>query len=274
MSDRTPTGDLDAAVPGHSLRPFSRLHGYQIVEGDPDVRGWVVLGADGKAAGEVADLLVDVEAGRVRYLDVRVDPDLLGAEAPSVGATVASSEVLVLPEPLGAPMGTITAHVAMAGLPPLFAETVVRSTLTDTENDMTRHHHLDSERHVLIPIGHARLDPQHDQVKVEDLTAGQIAELPDYDRDTLDPEAESRLRQMFDRITGHAPGADFYAGPSFNEDRFYGPRRQGTPAATARTAGLATGGESSGGAPARPVTGELDRAGEAAEPQEVGARRS
>ncbi len=254
MSDRTPTGDLDAALPGHSLQPFSRLHGYEIAEGDPDVRGWIVLGADGKAAGEVSDLLVDVEAGRVRYLDVRIDPDLLGAEAPPAGAVVASS-----PE---------------AGVAPLFTETVVRSTLTDTENDMTRDHHLDSERHVLIPIGHARLDPQHDQVKVEDLTAGQLAELPDYDRDTLDREAESRLRRVFDRITGHAPGADFYASPSFNEDRFYGSRRRDTPADTARAAGLAAGGESSGGAPARPITGELDRAGEAAEPQEVGARRS
>ena len=272
MSDRTPTGDLDAALPGHSLRPFSRLHGYEIAEGDPDVRGWVVLGEDGKAAGEVSDLLVDVEAGRVRYLDIRIDPDLLGAEAPPAGAVVASSPE-ALPEPLGAPVGTITAHAAMAGVAPLFTETVVRATLTDTENDMTRDHHLDSERHVLIPIGHARLDPQHDQVKVEDLTAGQIAELPDYDRDTLDREAESRLRQWFDRTFSHTQAADFYMGPSFDEDRFYSSRRRSTPADTARAAGLAAGGESSGGAPARPITGELDRAGEAAEPHEVGARR-
>jgi hypothetical protein len=262
MNDRTPTGDLDAAEPGHSLRPLGRLHGYQIAGGDPDVRGWAVLGADGKKAGEVHDLIVDVDAGRVRYLDVLVDPDLLAAPA---GAAV--------------PAATITAHAAMAGLAPLITETVVRSTLTETEDSMTRDHHLDSERHVLIPIGHARLEPQHDWVKIEDLTAGQIAELPDYDYGNLDRDAEARLRQYFDRTSGHAPGDDVYASPSFDQDRFYGTRRRTGPtrADTARTAGLAQGNESSGAAPdrpVRPVTGELDRAEETAEPREVGDRRS
>ena len=269
MSDRTPTGDLDAAIPGHSLRPFSRLHGYQIAEGDPDVRGWIVLGADGKAVGEVADLLVDVEAGRVRYLSVRIDSDLLEASAPS--ETAQDDETL---RPLGAPAGMVTAHAAMAGLGPLITETVVRSSLSETENEMTRGHHLGSERHVLIPIGHARLDPQHDWVKVEDLTAAEIAELPDYDDEALDREGESRLRQWFDRTFSHTQAADFYTGPSFNEDRFYGPRRRGTQADTARAAGLAEGGMSSSRAPARPITGELDRAEEPVESHEVGARRS
>lgn len=268
MNDRIPTGDLDAADPGHPFRPLSRLHDCQIVEGDPDVRGWAVLGADGKQVGAVSDLLVDTDAGQVRYLDVAIDTDRLDASAAPA------------PEPpglLGAPAGTVTAHAAMAGLAPLITESVVRSTLSDEENALTRdqHHGFDS-RHVLVPIGHARLDPEHDRVHLEDLTAGQIAELPDYDYGNLDRDAEARLRQYFDRISGHAPGGDVYASPSFDADRFYGTRRR-TQADTARVAGLAPGNESSGGAPARPVrpvTGELDRVEETAEPHEVGARRS
>jgi hypothetical protein len=266
MNDRTPTGDLDAADPGHSLRPLGRLHGYQIVAGDPDVRGWAVLGSDGVKAGEVSDLLVDTDAGRVRYLDVAIDTDRL--DAPSTQASALGEEP---PGLLGAPTGTVTAHSSMAGLAPLITENVVRSTLSDEENALTRdqHHGFDS-RHVLVPIGHARLDPEHDRVHVEELTAGQIAELPDYDYGNLDRDAEARLHQWFHHAAGRpAPGDDFYSSPSFDADRFYSARRQ-----TARTAGLAEGGMDSSGAPARTVTGELDRAGEPADSREVGARRS
>jgi hypothetical protein len=255
MNDRAPTGDLDAAEPGHTLKPLSRLHDYEIVEGDPDVRGWAVVGADGRKVGEVADLLVDTDASRVRYLDVAVDTDLLDAPAGPGNEAVATAPGL-----LGTPAGLVTAHSAMAGVAPLFTEDVVRSTLSDEENALTREHHLGSEsRHVLIPIGRARLDPEHDRVSVEELTAGQIAELPAYDSGDLDREAEARVRQAFDR--------EPYASPLFDEDRFYGPRRQTrrTRAETARGAGLAAGGATPTSEQERTITGELDRAVEARE---------
>lgn len=52
------------------LVPLSEATGFQIGEGDPDVRGWMVHGADGRRVGEVDDLIVDLDAGRVRYLRV------------------------------------------------------------------------------------------------------------------------------------------------------------------------------------------------------------
>ena len=253
MNDRTPTGDLDAAEPGHTLKPLSRLHAYEIVEGDPDVRGWAVVGADGKQVGEVSDLLVDTEAGKVRYLDVAVDTDLLDAPASPDGGAAATGPGL-----LGTPAGPVTAHSAMAGVAPLFTEEVVRSTLSDEENALTREHHLGSDsRHVLIPIGVARLDPAHDRVNLEELTAGQIAELPDYDHGNLDREWEARLRRLFDHGTGQAPEEE-----TFDEDRFYGSRRQTgrTQAETARVAGLEPGGATAAGRQDRTITGELDRA--------------
>ncbi|HEX3556162.1 MAG TPA: PRC-barrel domain-containing protein [Thermoanaerobaculia bacterium] len=263
MNDRAPTGDLDAAEPSHTLKPLGRLHDYEIVEGDPDVRGWAVVGADGRKVGEVSDLLVDTDAGRVRYLDVAVDADLLDAPA---GAGNGAPEAA--PGLLGTPAGLVTAHSAMGGAAPLFTEDVVRSTLSDAENALTRDHHLGMDsRHVLIPIGRARLDPAHDQVSLEELTAGQIAELPDYDSGDLDREAEARVRRVFDRGVGHAPGAAPDASPLFDEDRFYGSRRRTgeTRAETARGAGLAAGGATPAGGQDRPLTGELDRAVEAPE---------
>ncbi len=255
MNDRAPTGDLDAAEPGHTLKPLSRLHAYEIVEGDLDVRGWAVVGADGRKVGEVADLLVDTDAGRVRSLDIAVDTDLLDAPVMPGG------EAETAPGLLGTPAGLVTAHSAMAGVAPLFTEDVVRSTLSDEENALTRDHHLGADsRHVLIPIGRAGLDPAHDRVNLEELTAGQIAELPGYDSGDLDREAEARVRRVFDPGTDHAPGGEPYASPLFDADRFYGSRRQTgqTRAETARVAGLEPGGTTAGGHE-RTITGELDR---------------
>jgi hypothetical protein len=258
MIHRTPTGDLDAAEPGHALKPLGRLRGYQVVEDDPDVRGWTVVGANGAQVGKVFDLLVDLEASRVRYLDVCIDTDLLAAPAAPGGGTAEAG-----PGPLGAPVGMVTAHAAMAGLGPLFTENLVRSTLSDEENALTRDHHGGCDgRQVLIPIGRARLDPEHDRVNLEELTAGQIAELPAYDYGDLDREAEARVRQLFDRTAGHAPGGELFSGPLFDEDRFYGSRRQTgqTRAEIARVAGLEPGGAPRAGGQDRPITGELDRA--------------
>lgn len=59
------TGDeLDRVV------PLSQLDDFEVADGDPDVRGWSVMSADGKKIGRVDQLLVDTGAMKVRYLDV------------------------------------------------------------------------------------------------------------------------------------------------------------------------------------------------------------
>lgn len=45
--------------------------------GQPDVRRWEVVGADGRRIGRVDDLLVDTAAMKVRYLEVGLDRDEL-----------------------------------------------------------------------------------------------------------------------------------------------------------------------------------------------------
>lgn len=53
------------------LEPLRSLHGYRIAREEPDVRGWPLVGAGGEELGIVDDLIVDVDAGQVRYLAVR-----------------------------------------------------------------------------------------------------------------------------------------------------------------------------------------------------------
>lgn len=88
-SARTGAATLDppvapAAAP--QIAPLMHLKDYQVVKEDPDVRGWPLIGRDGRTIGKVHDLLVDTSAERVRYLDVELDRDLV-ANAPIVPGT-------------------------------------------------------------------------------------------------------------------------------------------------------------------------------------------
>ena len=56
-----------------ALRPMSDLSDYRVESGDPDPRGWSVIGSDGDRIGRVVDLLVDQSAMKVRQLLIDTD---------------------------------------------------------------------------------------------------------------------------------------------------------------------------------------------------------
>lgn len=60
--------------------PLDDLEDFEVAEGEPDVRGWEVLSADGDRIGEVDQLLVDTNAMKVRYLDVDLENDIIGTD--------------------------------------------------------------------------------------------------------------------------------------------------------------------------------------------------
>ena len=223
------TGRLDEALPTR-VSPLRSLHNHRITDGDPDVRGWEVYGADNRRIGRVDDLLVDTEAMKTRYLAVTLDLEPAGSEA--VAAPMPTEPG---PVAYGAPL---TATSAMGGLTPIVSETAVRNTLTDQVNRLTMDDNRGtSSRRVLIPIGQARLDPQRDRIVVEGLRADEAPGLSDYDGGEIDSH-----------------GNDFYADDLYNEDRFYASRR------TARVAGLEPGRGTHDAAHEHEITGELDRA--------------
>ena len=79
--DRThitgPTADEATSPLAHS----HDLEHFKIPDGDPDPRGWDVKTADGRDLGKVSDLLVDTATGRIRYLELAVDKDVVKAGA-------------------------------------------------------------------------------------------------------------------------------------------------------------------------------------------------
>jgi photosynthetic reaction center H subunit len=61
----------DLTVDGHPrIVPLRTAQGYAIERRDPDPRGMVVIGADGKSAGTVKDAWVDLSECLIRYLEV------------------------------------------------------------------------------------------------------------------------------------------------------------------------------------------------------------
>ncbi|MFY9826979.1 MAG: PRC-barrel domain-containing protein [Thermoanaerobaculia bacterium] len=100
---RTGAATLDPPA-SPQIVPLKHLKDYQVVKDDPDVRGWPLIGRDGRTVGKVHDLLVDTAAERVRYLDVELDRDLV-ASAPVVPGTAGP------PRPVGADGKAAEHHV-------------------------------------------------------------------------------------------------------------------------------------------------------------------
>ena len=97
---------------------------------------------------------------------------------------------------------------------------------------------LSDERHVLVPIGGARLDDARDDVLLGSMSATDLAALPPYTHgQQLTRDHETSVRRGFDRsftgagAAGVAAGAsasrEFYDHDHYDQNRFFGTRRAG-----------------------------------------------
>lgn len=83
----------------------------------------------------------------------------------------------------------------------------------------------DKSRHILIPIGHAQVHEQDDNVMVAGLTASNVNTVPAYPG-RLDRSYEDSVRTYFAGSGAAADtGGEFYSDRDFDEDRFYSSRR-------------------------------------------------
>jgi uncharacterized protein (TIGR02271 family) len=84
------------------------------------------------------------------------------------------------------------------------------------------------DRHILVPIGYARLNEDDDIVRVDQLQSGDIAGIPTYSHQPLTREYEADLRRRFDTsyTADQNTESSFYEGRDFDQDRFYGSRRR------------------------------------------------
>ena len=77
-----------------NLRRLGELRDFKVASDDPDPRGWGVRTRDGRALGDVEELIVDPDALKVRYLEVDLDREALGLrESRRVSIPVESAEI-------------------------------------------------------------------------------------------------------------------------------------------------------------------------------------
>jgi sporulation protein YlmC with PRC-barrel domain len=102
------------------------------------------------------------------------------------------------------------------------------------------------DRHVLVPIGYARLDRDHDRVIVDEITSHDLRAIPAYDHGPITRDFETSVRdswrrgggerQRFAAADGDNGGAtsdavrpdgqdEFYADDVFDESNFWAARR-------------------------------------------------
>ncbi len=76
LSTAGTAGQLDNTTSGQ-LAHLSEMDDYEIADGEPDIVGWDVCASNGTKIGDVEDLLVDSATMRVRYLEVKLEKDLV-----------------------------------------------------------------------------------------------------------------------------------------------------------------------------------------------------
>lgn len=154
--------DNDRNMTPGGLVPLDKADDYKIADGNPDPRGWDVI-ANGTKVGEVDKLIADLNALKVRYLDVELDDDFSGTK----------------------------------------------------------------DRHVLIPIGAARLDDDNDNVLLQGMTRDALIGLPAYAANTpITRDYENSLRERVSGAPIPKPRSerDYYEHEHFDENRFFGER--------------------------------------------------
>jgi hypothetical protein len=154
----------------------------------PDVRGWTVVGADGRKLGQVRDLLTDPHDDEVRFFAVELDQTALEQDLITPGGE----------ERIAA--GAYPADAARPGARPLadVDPTVGDSERTASVNTGARQHAAeptgavprDDDRqggsgrveplHVLVPFAAARLKDQDQQVVLTTLRESDLARLPAF----------------------------------------------------------------------------------------------
>lgn len=93
----------------------------------------------------------------------------------------------------------------------------VRYLVADLDDDL-----IDEDREILIPVGHARLEPDEEIVRVDGLSRENVAHLPAYTGDEIDRDYERKLHRAWGDAYGEE---DYHRHPRHREEGLVGGRR-------------------------------------------------
>lgn len=96
----------------------------------------------------------------------------------------------------------------------------VRYLDVDVDDDLLNDRNDD--RHILVPIGYARLDEENDHVMMDNLASTDVMGLPVYTHAPITREFETEVRQSYDTsYNAENVDRDFYAHSHFDDNNFY-----------------------------------------------------
>lgn len=192
--------DLDKNIKYDHLQELGGSN-YEIVDGEPNIKGWKVRNHEGRKIGKVDELLFDPVSQKVRYLVVDLDASELGLED--------DRKVLV-------PIGVASIHDKKK------YDNDVEDRDDDDNGDKVR---LAGDDVLDSPYQNSRFNPHNERHLVSvPVDINQLRTLPAYKKHYVSPEVESAVMRVFQGVDNTAPytyDSDFYKHEHFNEDRFY-----------------------------------------------------
>ncbi len=184
----------DSKSHNRKLNYLKDLKDYKIAKNDPDVRGWEVHDSNHQSVGTVSGLVIDVAREKVRYIDVEIDETILPGDH----------------DPFSA------------------------------QHDDGIHEYQDSKGgiHMIIPIGVARIERENKIVIADGIDQNSLRNIPTYqyrENVPVNSEYEQSVLANFrdknqpvdeDKNRKEINEEDPYDSEHFNEDRFYGRKRE------------------------------------------------
>jgi hypothetical protein len=176
---------------------------YEIVDGEPNIKGWDVKNELGELIGKVDELLFEQQSRQVRYLVVELN-EKLGLDN--------YKKVLV---PIG------------------IAELYKDGHAQDEEDNIDSQDNIRDKTIADVESGYDTeeiYDPFNDgDIVIVPISLAQMALLPSYEKGNVTPETESSVRDIFSGhgATGLTAGLssynrdDFYIHEHFKSDNFY-----------------------------------------------------
>ena len=176
---------------------------YEIVDGEPNIKGWDVKNEQGKLIGDVDELLFDPQMRKVRYLIVDLDDNELNLDK--------DKKVLI-------PIGVADLYDTDSRDSNVTGDG--RDTVISPSDDTLAEHGMTSETE------NDFYQPEGDgDVVIVPATLEQLNALPAYEKGNVTPEMESTVRSIFEGVGAAGAVAydrnNFYDHDHFDDDKFY-----------------------------------------------------
>jgi len=184
------------------FRPLRFATAFDVMKGEPDPRGYTVLGMDRRIAGTVTDIWVDESEHMAKFLEVELASDVFGlrGEDARPEREMETVGVVVTDEIIETPTGTVERIEV--------DEIVAPAEISDDEYGAGDWERSPAPRgSILLPMDFAAVSKLHGTVSCGAITADQFAGVPGRKFDTVITSLEEN------QLRGYYGGGYLWADP-------------------------------------------------------------